>query len=146
MIRRAARPSVCDGHFWVCVSGADARSRSRTCPAASILHLARPAARCVTLVGEKAKPQTKKGPEKLFDTETEKLVLGTILRTGTPAYEAVSVLDVADFGVERHRIVFGAIAEVAPEIHPTVDAIAERLRENGRLDAAGGGACGQAER
>src|SRR5262249_41159029 len=74
----------------------------------------------------------------LIDAELESLVLGTILQTGEPAYREVQFLTVDDFAVEKHRLVFSAISSLAPEVNPTIDAVAERLRETGTLDAVDG--------
>ncbi len=70
--------------------------------------------------------------------DTEALVLGTILQGGEPAFREVAFLTADDFGVEKHRIVFGAITGLVSEVHPTIDAVAEKLRERDKLDAVGG--------
>jgi replicative DNA helicase len=84
-----------------------------------------------------------RGPEAvdllhLIDGEMEAVVLGTILNSGEPAYREVSFLLPDDFAIEKHRLIWGAISHLAGEVHPTIDAVAERLSQVGKLEAAGG--------
>ena len=74
----------------------------------------------------------------LIDAETEALVLGTILQNGEPAFSQVEFLEVEDFGVEIHRVVFRAIKAIAADVHPTVDAVADHLIQAGKLESVGG--------
>jgi len=74
----------------------------------------------------------------LVRADLEELVLATILRAGDPAYREVDFLTTDDFAIEKHRVIFGAMTQLAPEVHPTIDAVAHRLIETGKLDAIGG--------
>ena len=74
----------------------------------------------------------------LFDTEAEALILGGILAGGEPVYRTVSFLTVDDFTLERHQIIFRAIAQIALEVHPDLTGVAYHLDATGRLDAVGG--------
>jgi hypothetical protein len=59
----------------------------------------------------------------LIDAPVEALIIGTVLSEGEPAYRQVRFLEVDDFGVERHRVVWRHIIQVADEVHPTMDEI-----------------------
>jgi replicative DNA helicase len=74
----------------------------------------------------------------LIDAELEAFVLGSILKSGERAFSEVQFLTLDDFAIEKHRIVFAAIRELAAEVHPGIDAIANRLIEIRKLDAIGG--------
>jgi replicative DNA helicase len=74
----------------------------------------------------------------LIDAETEAFVIGTILQGGDPAFRQAEFLDVDDFGVKIHRVVFRAIKALAIEVHPTIDAVADHLSQAGKLDSVGG--------
>lgn len=75
----------------------------------------------------------------LVDGGMEAFVLGTILRDGETAFREVSFLTVADFAIEKHRLVWRAISDVAANVqHPRFDAVTERLSQTGKLDAVGG--------
>jgi replicative DNA helicase len=84
------------------------------------------------------KTQQKRELLGLIDSETEALVIGTILRDGEPAFRQVEFLEVEDFGVEIHQVVFHAIKVLAAEVHPTVDVVADHLIQAGKLDSVGG--------
>jgi hypothetical protein len=83
-------------------------------------------------------PEQRQGLGHLFDTETEALILGGILAGGEPVYRTVSFLTVDDFTLERHRIIFRAVTEIALEVHPDLTGVAQHLDATGRLEAAGG--------
>ena len=74
----------------------------------------------------------------LVDGEMEAAILGTILRSGEPAHREVAFLTADDFAIEKHRLIWGAITRIGKDVHPTIDAVAERLDEDGKLEAAGG--------
>ena len=74
----------------------------------------------------------------LIDAETEAFVLGTILQTGESAFRQVAFLELEDFGVETHRIVFRAIKALADEVHIGVDVVADHLIQAGKLESVGG--------
>ena len=75
----------------------------------------------------------------LVNGDLERRVLGTILGVGEPAYrEVASLLTVDDFAIEKHKIIFGAISRIAPELDPTLNAVVHALMENGQLDAVDG--------
>ena len=73
-----------------------------------------------------------------FDTPSEALILGGILSGEESVLRTVAFLSIDDFTLERHRIIFQAITDIALEVEPTLDAVAHRLDEAGRLEAAGG--------
>src|SRR5580658_9394027 len=73
-----------------------------------------------------------------FDTQTEALILGGILSGGEAVLRTVAFLSIGEFTLERHRIIFQAITDIALEVEPTLDAVAHRLDEAGKLEAAGG--------
>ncbi len=76
---------------------------------------------------------------RLIDGEMEALIIGNILQSGESAYREVAFLTADDFGVERHnKRVFQTIIELASEVDPTVDAVAEQLTSEGKIDAVGG--------
>jgi hypothetical protein len=74
----------------------------------------------------------------MVDTDTEALVLGTVLRTGESAFREISFLSVDDFSVEKHRLIFRTMRDLASEVHPTIDAVSLRLQEMGEIGAVGG--------
>jgi replicative DNA helicase len=74
----------------------------------------------------------------MIDSETEAMVIGTILRAGEPALGEVDFLTPEDFSIETHRIIFHVILDLAPEVRPTIDAVAHRLAEKGKITAVGG--------
>jgi replicative DNA helicase len=82
--------------------------------------------------------QPEQGLGHLFDTQTEALILGGILTGGEPVLRTVSFLSLDDFSLERHRIIFRAITDIALDVEPTLDAVAHRLIETERLEAADG--------
>ena len=51
----------------------------------------------------------------LVDCGIEAVLLGTVLRTGDFAFQEISFLNVEDFGLEKHRLIFQIIRDLAPE-------------------------------
>lgn len=82
--------------------------------------------------------QPEEALSRFLDPETEALILGGILAGGEPVYRTVSFLTVDDFTLERHQIIFRAIAQIALEVHPDLTGVAYHLDATGRLDAVGG--------
>jgi len=74
----------------------------------------------------------------LVDGDMEAVILGTILNSGEPAHREVSFLTLDDFAIDKHRLVWRAINQLASDVHPTIDAVAERLSEAGKIDSVGG--------
>jgi replicative DNA helicase len=74
----------------------------------------------------------------LVDGEMEAVILGTILNAGEPAHREAAFLTADDFAIEKHRLIWSAITRIGADVHPTIDAVAERLDEDGKLEAAGG--------
>ena len=74
----------------------------------------------------------------LIDAQTEGLVLGGILFGGERVLRDVSFLSVDDFAVDRHRIIFKAISDIALEVDLSLTAVCVQLDEAGKLKAAGG--------
>ena len=74
----------------------------------------------------------------LIDADLERRLLGGILSAGERAYREASLLNPDDFGVEQHRIIFGVMQRIAPEVDPTLNAVIHALGEIGKLDSVGG--------
>jgi hypothetical protein len=74
----------------------------------------------------------------LVDGDMEAVILGTILNSGEPAHREVAFLTHDDFAIERHKLIWRAIGQISADVHPTIDAVSERLSEDGKLEAAGG--------
>jgi hypothetical protein len=75
---------------------------------------------------------------RMFDSELEAVVLGTILQDGEPAYRQVAFLEPDDFAEQKHKVVFTAITGLAAEIDPTVGEVAHMLRDQDRLSSVDG--------
>lgn len=74
-----------------------------------------------------------------FSLEAEQLVIGGLMSDATAWDRCGHLVKPADFCREDHRMLFTAIAGLVSEQKPTEpQAVAERLKESGQLEAAGG--------
>ncbi|MDE2125200.1 MAG: replicative DNA helicase [Armatimonadetes bacterium] len=71
--------------------------------------------------------------------EAEQAILGAMLLDQRAVEEATEVLSSADFYFDRHRVIFGAMLELA-ESHKPIDLVSltETLQALGKLDESGG--------
>ena len=75
----------------------------------------------------------------LMDPGIESIVLGTILSDGESAYRQIEpLLTIDDFTIERHRIIFDVIGQLAGEVNPVIEAVAHLLEDTGRLQSVDG--------
>ena len=71
------------------------------------------------------------------DADVESIVLAGILSGGEDAYSQVQHLTADDFALEKHRLIYSAVQQIADEINPGLDSVLQRLRETGKLEAVG---------
>lgn len=72
------------------------------------------------------------------DLRAESMLLGTMLRDQTAVAEAAPLLDEEHFSVREHGVVFGAMKRCLARGKVDIVSVTEQLREDGRLEEAGG--------
>ncbi|MEO8099812.1 MAG: AAA family ATPase [Acidobacteriota bacterium] len=78
-------------------------------------------------------------PHNLFDLDTERVVIGTVLIDGYESYDSISgVLTSDNFGIRAHQTVWSSIQRLASETYIGMDSVAHDLDERGQLNSIGG--------